>query len=494
MKTRPVHEIGLISIVIPALNEERFLPVCLRSLEEQDYQGPYEIVVADNGSTDNTAGIARSFGATVIACSGKKSVFFARQAGADAARGEIVAQADADSIYPRDWLSRIASLLATHPEAVAVTGRFVYRDPPFWARLEYWLRSATNRASCLLLGGPLVISGATFAFRRTAFLAFNGYHGLTFAPDQFGIASRLAQHGKVAFDGKLTIVTSARRVKKPLTWIAFDLGRHLSRWGLYCGKCGLAALADFVTKTNTRRIAFPISTMLILFVIYGYFVPQSTVFGPVFSEVNTKDRMVALTFDDGPNEPYTSQVLDILDSSGIKATFFLIGQNVLLYPAVARRMLEDGHAIGNHTYSHNANHALTAAGGKDIQRAQQVISSTLGVTPHLYRPPHGKKTPWEIEEAAKEKLVEVNWTVSTNELNGRSAATMADKIARATDPGEIILLHDGYGADHNVPQANKSVTVATLPLLIDKLQAKGYHFVTVSELLNLPAYNERPPE
>ncbi len=99
----------MISVVIPALNEESSLPDCLESLKNQDYKGEYEIIVADNGSTDNTAGIAKGFGAEVVFCRDKKSVFSARQAGANAARGDIIAQADADTVYPRDWLAKIAN-------------------------------------------------------------------------------------------------------------------------------------------------------------------------------------------------------------------------------------------------------------------------------------------------------------------------------------------------------------------------------------------------
>ena len=98
----------MISIVIPARNEEKLLPDSLRSLKDQDYQGEYEIILADNGSTDATAAIAGEFGVRVVDCHEIKSVFYARQIGADAARGDIIAQADADTIYPRDWLRRIA--------------------------------------------------------------------------------------------------------------------------------------------------------------------------------------------------------------------------------------------------------------------------------------------------------------------------------------------------------------------------------------------------
>ena len=90
----------MISVIIPALNEEKYLPDCLKSLRNQDYSGPYEIIIADNGSADNTVRIAHDFNARVVPCPEKKSVFYARQIGADAAQGDIIAQADADTLYP----------------------------------------------------------------------------------------------------------------------------------------------------------------------------------------------------------------------------------------------------------------------------------------------------------------------------------------------------------------------------------------------------------
>ena len=217
----------MISIVIPAFNEEKFLPDCLRSLRNQDYKGEYEIIVADNGSTDDTAGIARKFGAKVVPCPERKGVFYARQIGADAARGDIIAQADADTVYPRDWLRRIADQFASHPEVVAVAGRFIYGNSPWWAKFEYLVRHIVNWLTTALFGIPLVVSGATFAFRRRAFLSVNGYRGLSYSPDQYGISSRLSKLGKVLYDKNLCVSTSSRSVQKPV------LRHHNGPFGSY---------------------------------------------------------------------------------------------------------------------------------------------------------------------------------------------------------------------------------------------------------------------
>ena len=488
-----------ISIVIPALNEEKLLPECLASLGNQDYGGEYEIIVADNGSTDDTAGIARKFGAKVVSCPERKGVFYARQAGADAACGEIIAQADADTVYPRDWLQRIADQFASHPEAVAVSGRFIYGNSPWWAKFEYLLRHSVNRLTAALFARPLVVSGATFAFYRRAFLLVNGYRGLSYSADQYGICARLSKAGKVLYDENLFVLTSARSVQKPFFLIIRDVLAHLNHWGMYFCKCRISALQEFTTKTPSRRIAtrlLPVPMLVISLVAYGYFIPTSPVFGKVYYEGTSREKVVALTFDDGPNEPYTSQILDILASHNIKATFFVVGKNVELYPETARRIIAEGHVVGNHSYSHNANHALTEYGAKDLERAQETIDNTVGVRPHLYRPPHGKKSPWELEAVKKGGLIEVTWSVSANDqhvlafLGEPSPETLSREIVSRTNPGGIILLHDGYGTLHDTVKADKSLTVKALPLIIEQLQTRGYRFVTVPELLNVPAYNE----
>jgi peptidoglycan-N-acetylglucosamine deacetylase len=220
----------MISVVVPAYNEEKYLPQCLESLRDQDYSGDYEIIVADNASTDGTALVAASRGARVISCREQQSVFYARQCGADVARGDIIAQADADTIYPRDWLSRIAGRFAQHPEVVGITGCYHYSDPPKWAGADYFLRHAVNIFTIVTVHRPLWVSGATFAFRRKPFQEKNGYHDLAYSPDQYGISTRLSEVGKIAYDHGLVVLTSSRRIQKPLFFVVLDFRKHLGRW------------------------------------------------------------------------------------------------------------------------------------------------------------------------------------------------------------------------------------------------------------------------
>lgn len=490
---------GMISIVIPALNEEKLLPDCLRSLRNQEYRGDFEIIVVDNGSTDRTADIARDYGARVIRADGERNVFYARQVGANAARGDIIAQADADSIYPKDWLKRISDRLAAHPEAVAVAGRFFYREKFIWSWFELVFRHLINLLTVTFFGRPFFISGATFAFRRRTFVSLDGYKDLIYSADQYGIASRLGQFGKILYDKGLYVLTSSRSVQKPSLVLLLAVFINAYQWGIYYIKNFIRARREDSIIIPLRRWAIrlvPVPLIIISLVAYGYFIPASPVFGKVYYKAHSAEKVVALTFDDGPNEPYTSQILEILKDYNIKATFFVVGHNVELYPETAKRILSEGHVLGNHSYSHNANHALSEYGSRDLQRAQEVIFNITGVMPHLYRPPHGRKTPWELHSVKDNRLIEVTWSASANDQHvlaffGKpTPETFAKEIVRATRPGEIILLHDGFGTLHDTAKSDRSLTVKALPLIIEQLQAEGYKIVTVPELLNVPAYNE----
>ena len=235
--------------------------------------------------------------------------------------------------------------------------------------------------------------------------------------------------------------------------------------------------------------------LLLAVLVHGYATPGAQLFGRVYSKGPSGGMTVALTFDDGPNDPHTSRVLDILRTSGnLKATFFTTGKNVQDFPETAKRILNEGHVLGNHSFSHNANHAVIPGGYRDIGRAQTAIFETLGVLPHLYRPPHGKKSPWEHRYLKDHGLVAINWSAATGELGKKSPEVVARRLLGKVRPGAIILLHDGYGNEHGNRHADKSLTVHVLPMVIRALQAQGYKFATVPELLGIPAYGTGIPK
>jgi glycosyltransferase involved in cell wall biosynthesis len=227
----------MISIVIPALNEEKYLPDCVKSLNNQDWNGEYEIIVVDNGSTDRTAAIAREFGVKVISCP-KKGVVYARQAGAEEAKGEIIVQVDADTVYHSNWLGEIDQHFSRHPDSAGLAGRYIYIHPTWWAPVERVYRTILNGVGQLIFRWPPSVSGANFAFRRSAFLLANGYDPASLQPDQWGIARRLSRFGKIYFEKKLVVTTSSRRVAKPVYVLMYESIRNCYRVSFhFCRHC-----------------------------------------------------------------------------------------------------------------------------------------------------------------------------------------------------------------------------------------------------------------
>jgi peptidoglycan/xylan/chitin deacetylase (PgdA/CDA1 family) len=486
-----VEKRPLISIVVPAYNEEKNLPASLESLKAQDFVGGYEIIVVDNASRDRTAEVAQSYGVRLITCE-RRGVFFARAAGAAAAKGEIIAQADADTVYPANWLSSFARRFAEHKEAVAVGGRFFYITPPWWAPIERLVRLFFNIMAIGLLGRPFIISGANFAFKRWAFLQINGYNPYIYAADQFDLATRLSRLGRIIYDDGLKVKTSARTMQKPFFFVFLDLLIHMGKYARYEFAGTVGSVRSVMLKLKLTPARFFITGLIVVpltFCAYGYFIPAAPVFGRIYYTGNPNEKVIALTFDDGPNEPYTSELLDVLDRYGVKATFFTPGYNVELYPETARRIVAAGHTLGNHSFHHDADHALTMQGCFDLTLAEDKIHEVTGVYPNFYRPPHGRKSPWELQYVQEQGLIAVNWSIATPELAGRTPQQMAEDIIKQARSGGIILLHDGYGLEHNNTHADKSATVEMVPLVIEGLKEKGYEFVTVAELLDMEPYH-----
>jgi peptidoglycan-N-acetylglucosamine deacetylase len=216
----------MISIVIPALNEERFLPDCLDSLKKQDCGSEPEIIVVDNGSTDGTAGVAAKFQVRIVPCP-RRGVVYARQAGAEAAKGDVIVQVDADTVYPPGWLNNIEGHFARNRDLVGLAGRYTYKGKEAgWAPLERVYRKFMNDAGLRLFGFPAAVSGANFAYKKSAFLKAEGYDPESLYPDQWGIARRISRFGKIYYDHGSVVFTSSRRVAKPSFVICYEIVRN----------------------------------------------------------------------------------------------------------------------------------------------------------------------------------------------------------------------------------------------------------------------------
>lgn len=194
---------------------------------------------------------------------------------------------------------------------------------------------------------------------------------------------------------------------------------------------------------------------------------------------------MALTFDDGPNEPYTSQILAILNRYHVKATFFMVGKNVEAFPEAAKAVAEAGHAIGNHSYTHPVLVLKTNAHVRsEITLAQDAIEKATGHKLRLFRPPFGFYDPLTLSQAEKLGYISIKWSVSSKDWKRPGVKKIVSNVMGSVHNGGIILMHDGFMTHHG---GDRSQTVGALPQIIRELQEQGYELVTVPELLNLKA-------
>lgn len=206
--------------------------------------------------------------------------------------------------------------------------------------------------------------------------------------------------------------------------------------------------------------------------------------GLVYWHGDPGQPQIALTFDDGPNEPYTSAILDVLKKYNVKATFFVLGKNVESYPSTMKRIVAEGHVIGNHTYSHPYLLLKFKTQIKyQIQKTEQSIMRITGVKPCLFRSPYGVDNKWIYLVARQMGYMTIEWSATGN--NGGKEIQpekIANDVLREVKNGTIILLHDG---NRLIQHADRSHLVKALPFIIESLQRKGYQFVTVPKLIGL---------
>ncbi|MFG6094432.1 polysaccharide deacetylase family protein [Leptothoe sp. ISB3NOV94-8A] len=203
-------------------------------------------------------------------------------------------------------------------------------------------------------------------------------------------------------------------------------------------------------------------------------------FGKMITCVDTTEKVLALTYDDGPNPPYTDNLLDVLKEFDAKATFFAIGQNIEKNIKTTRRMIDEGHELGNHSYSHQRLIDTSLATVRsEIQKTDDILSD-LGVESRIhFRAPYGLKRvrlPWELARREKTNIL---WNVDPKDYETADPEKIAESIVCSVEPGSIILLHDGGG--------NRSQTVAATKIVLQRLQKEGYQFKTVSQLMALQA-------
>ncbi|AEK44609.1 polysaccharide deacetylase family protein [Amycolatopsis mediterranei] len=199
-------------------------------------------------------------------------------------------------------------------------------------------------------------------------------------------------------------------------------------------------------------------------------------FGTLVDRVETTEKLVALTFDDGPDPAGTHAILDTLNSRQVPATFFLIGRDMAAHPDLARDIAAAGHELGNHSFSHDRMIGVTPSWVADEVEATDALIRAAGYTGEiLFRPPNGKKLFALPHYLAEHHRTTITWDVAPDSDGTPDAATVESAVLGQVRPGSIVLLHAMYGSRAQTRQA--------LGPILDGLKQRGYRFVTVSQLL-----------
>jgi len=201
--------------------------------------------------------------------------------------------------------------------------------------------------------------------------------------------------------------------------------------------------------------------------------------GEMIWEVRTDHKMIAFTFDDGPDKVQTIQILDLLEKYEAKATFFVIGNRVMKYPEIVKRIVQEGHEVANHTYNHVYFKSPSSARivQQEIERTEREIYQATGKKSSLFRPPGGLYDDTIVRVSNRLGLVPVMWSwhQDTRDWDKPGVRKIVDKVIRNARNGDIVLFHDHV--------QGKSQTIEALGIILPELRARGYRFVTVSELI-----------
>lgn len=245
----------------------------------------------------------------------------------------------------------------------------------------------------------------------------------------------------------------------------------------------LSMLMQLPSRTRTTILLLTVATAIAATVLGLWRLSDSRrfqLFGRIVPRVATDQRVVALTLDDGPNPKHTDEVLTLLRNRGVRATFFLTGQETVQHPEIARAIVADGHELGNHSFTHRAMLVRSPSSiRREVERTDSALRAIGYEGPIHFRPPFGKKLlalPWYLSRTGRTTVM---WDIEpeSDPAVAATAASMVDHVLQRVRPGSIVLLHVMYDS--------RARSRAALGPLIDSLQSRDYRFVTVSELLQL---------
>jgi len=213
---------------------------------------------------------------------------------------------------------------------------------------------------------------------------------------------------------------------------------------------------------------------------YQSMAPTAQWYGRTFTGLRRPSKQLALTYDDGPNDPHTLRLLDVLARHEVRATFFLIGRYVQQRPDIVRDLVKAGHVIGNHTFTHpwltfQSSDRLRA----EFDGCKRALADAVGEHSNLFRPPFGGRRQSVLRIARQLGLEPIMWNVTAYDWKAESAEYIERNVTSKVRGGDVILLHDG---GRNAFGADRSHTVAATDRLIARYKAEGYEFVTIPEM------------
>jgi peptidoglycan/xylan/chitin deacetylase (PgdA/CDA1 family) len=211
--------------------------------------------------------------------------------------------------------------------------------------------------------------------------------------------------------------------------------------------------------------------------VHGAFHRNSPFFGRALGKIESDRKVVALTFDDGPNPKATPRILDTLREKGVLATFFILGSHAERWPELVRRIAHEGHQLGNHGYFHRKLQFKSPFYvSRDIRLGIRAIKRAGAPAPRYFRAPHGFRSPWTTPIASSYGERTVGWSLGVWDSDRPGVDEIVRRTLEGVSPGSIVLLHDGDGYN---PDGDRMQTAAALPRIIDRLKDEGYEFKTL---------------
>jgi peptidoglycan/xylan/chitin deacetylase (PgdA/CDA1 family) len=209
--------------------------------------------------------------------------------------------------------------------------------------------------------------------------------------------------------------------------------------------------------------------------------PTGQWYGRTFTSLARGTKQLALTYDDGPNDPHTLRLLEVLAKHNVRATFFLIGRYVQQRPEIVREVVKAGHVIGNHTFMHPLlTFKSSAEARKELTDCRSAIQDAVGKHSNLFRPPFGGRRPAVLRIARELGLEPIMWNVTGYDWNAPPAVVIEKKVSSQMRGGDVILLHDG---GHKQMAADRSQTVLATDHLITRYKSEDYDFLTIQKML-----------